>query len=46
VRVANDRRAVWKIPVEGTILNSPVVAGRWIMFGTDAGFFYVYESVY
>jgi outer membrane protein assembly factor BamB len=37
---------IWKIPVEGTILNSPVVAGRWIMFGTDAGFFYVYESVY
>lgn len=39
-------RILWTIPVDGTILNSPVIAGRWILFGTDAGFFYVFEKLY
>ncbi|MDA3852530.1 MAG: PQQ-binding-like beta-propeller repeat protein [Spirochaetaceae bacterium] len=39
-------RVLWKIPVDGTILNSPVIAGPWIIFGTDSGDFYVLEEIF
>lgn len=39
-------RELWRVPVEGSILNSPVIAGSRIFFGTDAGCFYVFEEVF
>lgn len=36
---------LWRVGVEGSILNSPVIAGSRIFFGTDAGCFYVFEEV-
>ncbi len=36
----------WRLAVEGSILNSPVIAGPWIIFGTDEGYFYVLEEVF
>jgi len=35
----------WEMDVKGTILNSPVIAGSWIIFGTDQGEFYVLEEL-
>ena len=31
---------------EGALLSAPVIAGRWMVFGTDRNFFYVLEEVY
>lgn len=42
---AADGREYWSIRIEGTILNSPVVAGARIVFATDAGYFYVLEEM-
>ncbi len=39
-------KELWRIPVEGSILNSPVITGSWIIFGTDEGFFYVLEELF
>jgi len=39
-------RVLWTVPVEGTILNSPVIAGPWIIFGTDEGKFFILEEVF
>jgi len=36
----------WDMEVEGSILNSPVIAGSWIIFGTDQGEFYVLEELW
>ncbi len=36
----------WRIELEGSVLNSPVIAGPWIIFGTDEGYFYVLEEIY
>lgn len=41
-----DGSVLWTMEVEGTILNSPVIAGQWIIFGTDQGEFYVLEELY
>jgi outer membrane protein assembly factor BamB len=41
-----DGRIFWDIEVEGTILNTPVIAGPWIIFGTDEGLFYVMEELF
>ncbi len=43
---ASNGRELWRIPVDGSILNSPVVAGRRIVFGTDKGYFYVLEAAW
>jgi outer membrane protein assembly factor BamB len=43
---ARDGRLLWEIETEGTILSAPVVAGKWIVFGTDKNFFYVLEEVF
>ncbi len=40
-----DGSVIWDIEVEGSILNTPVIAGPWIIFGTDEGIFYVLEEV-
>lgn len=42
---ASSGKELWSVPVEGSPLNSPVIAGSRIFFGTDAGFFYVLEEV-
>ncbi|RPJ06116.1 MAG: hypothetical protein EHM28_10730, partial [Spirochaetaceae bacterium] len=43
---AADGRVLWNLDVEGKLLSSPVVAGKWIVFGTDRHFFYVLEEVF
>ncbi|WP_028973305.1 PQQ-binding-like beta-propeller repeat protein [Spirochaeta cellobiosiphila] len=40
------QKVLWQIPIEGTILNSPVIAGSWIIFGTDKGKFFILEEVF
>jgi outer membrane protein assembly factor BamB len=42
---ASTGKELWSIAVEGSPLNSPVIAGSRIFFGTDAGYFYVLEEV-
>ncbi|AHC15994.1 PQQ-binding-like beta-propeller repeat protein [Salinispira pacifica] len=36
----------WTMEIQGSILNSPVIAGPWIIFGSDEGYFYVLEEVF
>jgi len=43
---AGDGRHLWETPIEGRILSAPVIAGRWIVFGTDEHIFYVMEEVF
>ena len=43
---ARDGKQIWEIDVEGELLSAPVVAGKWIIFGTSANLFYVLEEVY
>lgn len=37
---------LWRIPVKGTIMHAPVIAGSRILFATDAGYFYVLEELF
>jgi outer membrane protein assembly factor BamB len=37
---------LWEMKTEGAILSSPISAGRWLIFGTDAYYFYVLEEVF
>ena len=39
-------RILWKIEIEGDILGSPVIAGKWIIFGTDENYVYVFERLF
>jgi outer membrane protein assembly factor BamB len=43
---ARDGRVLWRLPIEGALLSAPVVAGKWIIFGTDQNLFYVLEELY
>lgn len=43
---ARNGRLLWDIEIEGALLSAPVVAGRWLIFGTDRNYFYVLEQVY
>jgi len=43
---ARDGRLLWDMETEGAILSAPVVAGKWVVFGTDRNFFYVMEEVF
>jgi len=43
---AKNGRLLWEIGLEGALLSAPVIAGRWMVFGTDRNFFYVLEEVY
>jgi len=43
---ARNGRLLWQMDVEGALLSAPVIAGKWMVFGTDRNFFYVLEQVY
>ncbi|MCL1836904.1 MAG: PQQ-binding-like beta-propeller repeat protein, partial [Treponema sp.] len=42
----HDGRLLWSMETEGSLLSSPVIAGKRIIFGTDESVFYVLESVF
>jgi outer membrane protein assembly factor BamB len=42
---ARTGTSLWELDIEGSILSGPVVAGDWIVFGTDQNVFYVLEEV-
>ncbi len=42
---ARTGRVIWELEIEGSILSPPVIAGRWVVFGTDRNFVYVLERV-
>ncbi|MEJ2663306.1 MAG: PQQ-binding-like beta-propeller repeat protein [Spirochaetia bacterium] len=43
---AADGSLMWQMDIQGNILSAPVSAGRWLVFGTDAYYFYVLEEVF
>lgn len=43
---AADGSIMWQMDIQGAILSAPVSAGRWLVFGTDAYYFYVLEEVF
>jgi len=43
---ARNGRLLWDMEVEGALLSAPVIAGKWMVFGTDRNFFYVLEEVF
>ena len=43
---ARNGRLLWQMEVEGALLSAPVIAGKWMVFGTDRNFFYVLEEVF
>lgn len=43
---ARDGAVLWQMDTEGAILNSPVISGKQIIFGTDKNFFYVLEEIF
>ncbi|MDR2953046.1 MAG: PQQ-binding-like beta-propeller repeat protein [Treponema sp.] len=43
---ARDGRLLWSMETEGSLLSSPVIAGKRIVFGTDKSVFYVLEEVF
>jgi outer membrane protein assembly factor BamB len=43
---ASDGRQLWETPIEGRMLSAPVIAGKWIVFGTHQHIFYVLEEVF
>ncbi|MBN2509402.1 MAG: PQQ-like beta-propeller repeat protein [Spirochaetales bacterium] len=42
---ARTGKELWSLETDGDILSAPVIAGRWIIFGTDNHYFYVLEEV-
>jgi outer membrane protein assembly factor BamB len=42
---ARNGRVLWEIETDGAVLSAPVIAGRWMVFGTDANFVYVLEEL-
>ena len=42
---ARTGKVLWEFETDGDILSAPVIAGDWIVFGTDNSFFYVLEEV-
>ncbi|MCB1309664.1 MAG: PQQ-binding-like beta-propeller repeat protein [Leptospiraceae bacterium] len=43
---AKTGRVLWQIPLEGAVLNAPVVSGSQMMFGTHNNLFYVLEEIF
>ncbi len=43
---ASNGRLLWDLDIEGEVLSAPVVAGKWIVFGTNRNYFYVLEEVF
>lgn len=39
-------KKLWEFELEGAILSAPVIAGKWLIFGTDKNIFYVLEELY
>jgi outer membrane protein assembly factor BamB len=42
---ARTGRVLWEFETDGDILSAPVIAGEWLVFGTDNSYFYVLEEV-
>ena len=43
---ARTGKVLWEFETDGDILSAPVIAGGWIIFGTDNSYFYVLEEVF
>jgi outer membrane protein assembly factor BamB len=43
---AGNGDQMWELEIEGDMLNAPVIAGNWLVFGTDEQYFYVLEELY
>jgi outer membrane protein assembly factor BamB len=43
---ARNGKLLWEMELEGSLLSAPVVAGKWLIFGTDRNMFYVLEELY
>lgn len=43
---ARNGKKLWEMELDGEILSAPVIAGKWIIFGTDKNYFYVLEELY
>ena len=43
---ARNGKVLWKMDLEGAVLSAPVIAGKWLMFGTDKSMFYILEEVF
>ncbi|MFW6181316.1 MAG: PQQ-binding-like beta-propeller repeat protein, partial [Spirochaetota bacterium] len=41
-----DGEKLWEMELEGALLSAPVIAGKWLVFGTDRNLFYVLEELY
>lgn len=42
---ARNGQVIWRMNIEGNLLSPPVVAGKWIVFGTDKNYVYVLEEL-
>ena len=42
---ARTGKTLWEFETDGDILSAPVIAGKWLVFGTDNSYFYVLEEV-
>jgi outer membrane protein assembly factor BamB len=42
---ARNGKSLWELDIEGSLLSAPVIAGKWIVFGTDKNVFYVLEEI-
>ncbi|WP_455383404.1 outer membrane protein assembly factor BamB family protein, partial [Salinispira pacifica] len=42
---ARNGQVIWQMNIEGNLLSPPVVAGKWIVFGTDKNYVYVLEEL-
>jgi outer membrane protein assembly factor BamB len=43
---AQNGKRLWEMDLEGAVLSAPVVAGKYLIFGTDQNYFYVMEEVF
>lgn len=43
---AKSGRISWSTEIDGEILGSPVISGRWLIFGTDSNYLYVFEKLF
>lgn len=42
---ARNGRVIWQMDIDGALLSPPVIAGKWIVFGTDKNYVYVLEEL-
>lgn len=42
---ARNGRIIWQMNIDGELLSPPVIAGKWIVFGTDKNYVYVLEEL-